>query len=453
MNILAITIQLKNIKYYILNNKITGYVYLLIKLFINGKIIKNFFFKSNAFNVCNSKNRLNIFNFENIKILNNNYYDHPNIQSFRNLNLDQSIFFVQSKDNLITKFFNETLKISLKKKITDMMRSKLNKKKILIIDKIDNNFINNNKKIFNFIDLVFLKKDTNILNKYFYKYNFIQGRIFHSKYKNPYYFKLLSKEKINIKKTIRNKISGFSTIKNFYLFPFDLAFESVLPFVDEFILGIDTGSFNNKNKKLLKLFLNQSKFKKKIKTIFFDFNSNTTLNMKVRGRWITDANNKIINQCSGDYCFYIQADEIFPSISMKDFKKIFVNNPEEVYLNFLHFVYDLETIIEPTKSSYSKAIRIFKKDLYAASHDGFSFQKINHYRPKIYNSEKSIYHISYVYKYKEKIKTHFENQKGLHSNQMSKKKFLNNYIVPKKVTNIKKELIHLKHMRSFRYIN
>ena len=333
------------------------------------------------------------------------------------------------------------------------MRSKLNKKKILIMDKIDNNFINNNKKIFNYIDLVFLKKDTNVLNKYFYKYNFIQGRIFHNKHKNPYYFKLLSKEKINIKKTIRNKISGFSTIKDFNLYPFDLAFESVLPFVDEFLLGIDTASFNNKNKKLLKLFLNQSKFKKKIKTIFFDFNSNTTLNMKVRGRWITDANNKIINQCSGDYCFYIQADEIFPSISMKDFKKIFFNNPEEVYLNFLHFVYDLETIIEPAKSSYSKAIRIFKKDLYAASHDGFSFQKINHYRPKIYNSEKLIYHISYVYKYKEKIKSHFENQKGLHSNQMSKKKFLNNYIVPKKVTNIKKELIHLKHMRSFRYIN
>jgi hypothetical protein len=452
MTILAITIKLKNIKYFILNNKITGYAYLLTKLFLNGKIIRNFFLETHAFNICNSKINLNIFNYEHIKILNHNHYDHPNIQSFRNLNLNQSIFFVQSKDNLITRFFNETLKANLKKKILDLVKNKINKKKILILDNINNNFTNN-KKIFNLVDLIFLKKDTNILNKYFYKYNFIQGRIFQNKCEYPYYFKLLSKEKINIKRTIKNKISGFSTIKDFNLYPFDLAYESILPYVDEFILGIDTASFNDKNKMLLKLFIKKTKFKNKIKTIFFDFNSNTTLGMKVRGRWITDANNKIINECSGDYCFYIQADEIFPYVSKKLFKRTFIGSPEEVYFNFLHFVYDLETIIDPAKSSYSKAIRIFKKNLYAASHDGFSFQKLDHYRPKIYNSENSIYHISYVYKYKEKIRRHFENKKGLHINQMSKNNFLNKYIVEKKISNIKNELIHLKHMMSFKYIN
>jgi len=157
MTILAITTKLKNIKYFILNNKITGYAYLLTKLFLNGKIIRNFFLKTHALNICNSKIKLNIFNYEHIKILNNNHYDHPNIQSFRNLNLNQSIIFVQSKDNLITRFFNETLKVNLKKKILDSVKNKINKKNILILDNINNNFTNK-KKIFNLIDLIFFKK-------------------------------------------------------------------------------------------------------------------------------------------------------------------------------------------------------------------------------------------------------------------------------------------------------
>jgi hypothetical protein len=158
--------------------------------------------------------------------------------------------------------------------------------------------------------------------------------------------------------------------------------------------------------------------------------------MKVRGRWIADANNKILNYCRGEYCFYIQADEVFKKISNDKFKNLFISYPDEIYFNFLHFVFDLETIIKPEKSSYTKAIRIFKKDSYAACHDGFSFQNINSFRPNAHYDKHPIYHISYVYNYKKKIKEHFEKKNGLHINQLSKNKFLNEYVVTQKIDKV-----------------
>jgi hypothetical protein len=119
--------------------------------------------------------------------------------------------------------------------------------------------------------------------------------------------------------------------------PFDLAIESILPYVDEFLLGIDKQSFNQNYNKILNNFLKKTKFKNKIKIYFFDFNSLSTLEMKVRGRWIADANNKILNYCRGEYCFYIQADEVFKKISNDKFKNLFICHPDEIYFNFLRY--------------------------------------------------------------------------------------------------------------------
>ena len=443
------TLYLKKIKYFFLNHKFTGHFYLIVKLFFNGKIFNNIIFRSKFVNLGRFAIKINIFDFEEIKLLNNNNYDHPNIQSFRNFNLKNNIFLFKTKNNLIKNFFHKTLKAKILSnfKAIDQNKSKKNKY-IIFADNL--NFID--KAYLKKIDKVFLNKNSNIHLDNFHSYNYIQGRIFPLGNSYPSYYKLFSKKKIDIRE-IKKKVSGFSTIKNFDIFPFDLAYESILPYVNEFILGIDSSSFNKKYQKILDDFLNRTKYKKKITCKFFDFNSDTTLKMKVRGRWITDANNKIINECKGEYCFYIQADEIFPKISKKEFNNFFSNNPDEIYLNFLHFVYDLQTIIKPEKSSYTKAIRLFKKNLYAASHDGFSFHNLTPYRPKIFQSQISINHISYVFDFKKKLKEHYEKKDGLHINQISKKKFIKDYIIPQKVPNIKKQLIHLKHMKSFDKIN
>ena len=80
-------------------------------------------------------------------------------------------------------------------------------------------------------------------------------------------------------------------MKNLDLYPFDICFESALGLLDELVIGIDKQSFNNKYQKLLNKFLNQTKFRKKIKLIFLNFNSNTTNTCSTRGRWIADVFN------------------------------------------------------------------------------------------------------------------------------------------------------------------
>ncbi len=445
-------LYLKKIKYFLKNNKFIGHYFLIIKLLINGKIILNFFFSSKFPNIGKFKTKINIFDFEEIKILDNENYDHPNLQSFRSLELDKINLFLNSSNKLLKKFLSKTLNIKVIN-FVDLKKKKFNKKNnnVLITDELislkDKNKIDLNK-----MSLIFTKKNSNFINAKYFRYKYEQGRIFpdSNKYKN--YYKLFSKKKININKNNLNKLSGFSTLKSLDIYPFDLAYESILPYVDEFFLGIDSSCFNTRYERILNSFLKKTKFRKKIRLEFFNFNSETANNLKVRGRWIVDANNRLLNKCKGNYCLYVQADEIFPNISKKKFNKIFISQPDEIYFDYLHYVFNLETIIEPKKSAYSEAIRIFKKDIYACCHDGFSFHNLSPYRPKSVRSNLTIKHLSYVYKFNKKINEHFTKKSGVFKNR-SKKYFLNNYIVPKKVKNIKNDLKYLKHLDSYKLVN
>ena len=354
-------LYLKKIKYYLKNNKVFGHFFLIIKLFLNGKIIKNFFFISKYPNIGNFKTKINIFNYEEIKILDNKNYDHPNLQSFRNLELDKINLFLYSSNKLLKKFLSKTLNIKVIN-FLDFNKKNFNKKNnnILIADEISS-LKEKNKIDLDKMNLIFTKKNTNFINTKYFKYNYTQGRIFPDSKKYQNYYKLFSKKKININKNVRNKLSGFSTLKSLDVYPFDLAYESVLPYVDEFLLGIDSSCFNTKYKKILNSFLKKTKFRKKIKLEFFNFNSETANNIKVRGRWITDANNKLLNKCAGNYCLYVQADEIFPDINKKKFNKIFTGQPDEIYFNYLHYVFNLETIIEPKKAPTLRQLEFLKK--------------------------------------------------------------------------------------------
>ena len=129
----------------------------------------------------------------------------------------------------------------------------------------------------------------------------------------------------------------------------------------ELILGIDSKSFNLKYKEILNKFLYQTKFKKKIKIKFFDFNTNTTNNCYVKARWIADVNNKLTNEVSSKYLCYVQADEVFEYSFKNDFKNILKKNSDELNINFLHFIYDFNHIRDPNYAAYNNMGRVYKK--------------------------------------------------------------------------------------------
>ena len=151
-------LYLKKIKYYLKNNKVFGHFFLIIKLFLNGKIIKNFFFISKYPNIGNFKTKINIFNYEEIKILDNKNYDHPNLQSFRNLELDKINLFLYSSNKLLKKFLSKTLNIKVIN-FLDFNKKNFNKKNnnILIADEIDS-LKEKNKIDLVKMNLIFTKK-------------------------------------------------------------------------------------------------------------------------------------------------------------------------------------------------------------------------------------------------------------------------------------------------------
>jgi hypothetical protein len=282
----------------------------------------------------------------------------------------------------------------------------------------------------------------------YYTYKYFKGRLFETNSENENNYYLITKDKkLNLIK--RNKISAFSSIKSFELFPFDLCYESILPHVDEFILGIDTASFNIKRKKLLKNFLSKTKYKAKIKPVYIDFRTNVYRNFKSQGRWIANINNYLLNFCSGEYCFYLQADEFNNDINLgKKLKKYIKKRVDEINFNFSHYIFNLSTIRDPKMVSYEKAIRFFKNQSYQSIYDGYNFRKNEHitYVNKI-DSGFTILHLSYIFAGKNKLKSNFSKKDGLFHNLTTQKKWLKN-IFPIQSKDITNDIEKYKYLNS-----
>ena len=241
------------------------------------------------------------------------YLSEKNLVIFsNNILLINFIFFTLNKR--FTLFTTKNLKLSKKIKYILLV----NKKKI-------NNYIHNGTfilddlKIINTLpavnDVSILSKKI-IKNKKYNTYKYLNGRLFKLNSKNKANYFFITKKQY-LKRQKKKKISGFTSIKSFEIFPFDLCYESILPHVDELILGIDSASLTYKRKKILNKFLSQTKYKKKIKIVYVDFKTKIFNKFKTKGRWIANINNYLLNYCSGEYCLYIQADEFNADKNLK----------------------------------------------------------------------------------------------------------------------------------------
>ena len=129
------------------------------------------------------------------------------------------------------------------------------------------------------------------------------------------------------------KVSGFTFLRNAEIngYPFIESIRSILPIVDEFICAIGEG--DDKTRDIV-----QSIGDSKIKIIDTQWNEN------MRDRGFVYGQQKMIAQynCSGDWAFYLEADEI---IHEKEYHLIknamerhFDNTEvEALYFNFYHF--------------------------------------------------------------------------------------------------------------------
>lgn len=153
------------------------------------------------------------------------------------------------------------------------------------------------------------------------------------------------------------KISGFTIIRNAiqYDFPVIESITSILDLVDEFIVRL--GDSNDETEALIK-----SIDSPKIKIIHSNWDTST---YNVNGMIYAHETDLALKACTGDWCIYLQADEILheaalPVIRSACEKYLNQQNVEGFLVKYIHFWGDYQHYIDARHFAYPREIRIVR---------------------------------------------------------------------------------------------
>ncbi len=190
------------------------------------------------------------------------------------------------------------------------------------------------------------------------------------------------------------KISGFTFVRNadkFY-FPIKESILSILPIVDEFVIALGDNDDDDRTEALIQE-INSPKIKL-IKRVWSE-------QYFIDGRIYREETNFALSHCSGDWCFYLQADEVvheqdLPIIVESCEKYLNNKNVEGFLFHYNHFWGDYNHYL-PFHGWYRNEIRLVRNNIGVESiKDAQSF-RINGTRPlKVKPIEAYIYHYGWV---------------------------------------------------------
>ena len=161
------------------------------------------------------------------------------------------------------------------------------------------------------------------------------------------------------------KISGFTFIKNGQIlgYPFIESIQSILPIVDEFIINV--GESEDHTLEMINSIKN-----KKIRIIESKWNDN------MRDRGYVYGQQKMISQfnCTGDWAFYIEGDEVYHEddlFKIKQSMQRYLNdeNVEALIFDFYHFYGNSSSILN-SPGWYRSEARIIKNSVRSYAPDG-----------------------------------------------------------------------------------
>jgi len=192
-------------------------------------------------------------------------------------------------------------------------------------------------------------------------------------------------------------ISGFTFLRNGAMlgYPFLQSIQSVLPIVDEFIIAL--GPCEDDTLEQLEAL---AKSESKIKII------HTIWSEKMTTRGYVYGQQKMIAQfnCSGDWAFYLEADEVVHEEDLEKIKDACIKykddkNVEALVFDYLHFYGNKNTYLW-SPSWYRSEPRIIKNSIRTYAPDGLYWivlksKKIGRY-PKAVKTGAKIYHYGWV---------------------------------------------------------
>ena len=199
-------------------------------------------------------------------------------------------------------------------------------------------------------------------------------------------------------------VSGFTFLRNAEIngYPFIESIKSILPLVDEFICVIGPSEDHTRS---LVLAIND----KKIKII------DSTWNENMRDKGFVYGQQKMIAQynCSGDWAFYLEADEVLHEKEYPLIQKAMqrhLDNPEveALYFDFYHFYGTAEQV---GIAGYRQAPRIIRNTIRTIAPDGLFWVVLDRNKqgryPKAVSAGAHIYHYGHcrnIAKMDEKLK-------------------------------------------------
>jgi len=200
------------------------------------------------------------------------------------------------------------------------------------------------------------------------------------------------------------KISGFTFLRNAVLngYPFEESIKSILPIVDEFICVIGCGIDDTRDRVA-------GIPDPKIKIV------DTVWNERMQDKGFVYGQQKMIGQfqCSGDWAFYLEGDEVLHERELDTIYGAMVRNidrreVEALFFDFFHFY---GTPDQLGVAGYRKAPRIIRNTLRSIAPDGLFWTVLEKNKrgryPRAVSAEANIYHYGHCRKVKfmnEKLK-------------------------------------------------
>lgn len=187
------------------------------------------------------------------------------------------------------------------------------------------------------------------------------------------------------------QVSGFSFVRNGIKlgYPVTEAIRSILPICDEFIIAV--GKSDDDTLEQIKAIGDS-----KIRIIETEWDKN----MFVRGQINSFQTNIALKECIGDWCFYIQADEVMhekflPLIEAEMKKFLHDDGVQGLLFDYLHFwgSYDY---YQDSRRWYRHEIRIIKNNLGIESWESAQgFRRIGR-KVRVVKIDADIYHYGWV---------------------------------------------------------
>jgi hypothetical protein len=189
-------------------------------------------------------------------------------------------------------------------------------------------------------------------------------------------------------------ISGFTMARNAakYYFPLKESIQSVLPIVDEFIVALGEGDPDDNTRAEIESI-------KSDKVRIFDRVWDT--NLYINGRIFRHETNFALSQCKGDWCLYLQADEVVHEDDLKGIDRYCENylddkKVEGFLFRYFHLWGDYDHYL-PHHGWYQKEIRLVRNNagIYSRG-DAQSFRVDENRRLNVIQLPANIFHYGWV---------------------------------------------------------